>query len=111
MKITLKLSPQQLSTLVYSFQVLASLFSNDSRALKVSQSILDKVRLKCNKKHLEFQENYKVFPGRKKISFTLEFHEAHYLEEFISIVIQQPQSDYDRDILRYIQTRLDQKLT
>jgi hypothetical protein len=110
MKITLKLSPQQLSTLVYSFQVLTSLFSNDSRAVKVSRCILDKVRLKCRKKHLESQQNPKSFTNSKKISFSLEFHEAHYLEEFISIVIQQPQSDYDRNILRYIQTKLDQKL-
>src|SRR6478736_4905595 len=105
MKTTLKLSNQQLNTLVHSFNSLDTILINDARPVKVSRSILAKVIIKFQKKFVEAQQTANLFSAskKKKISFSLEYFEAHYLEEFVSLMINHPLSDYDRNVLRYIQ--------
>lgn len=112
MKTTLKLSNQQLNTLVHSFNSLNMVLINDARHVKVSRSILDKVIIKLKKKFLETQQTANLFSAskKKKISFSFEYYEAHYLEEFVSLMVNHPLSDYDRNVLRYIQTNLNQQL-
>lgn len=110
MKITLKISSQQLNTLVHAFNSLSMVLINDARHVKVSRSILDKVVLRLRKKYLETQQTATLFAKKKKVSFSFEYYEAHYLEEFVSIMVNHPLSEYDRNVLRYIQTNLHQQL-
>jgi hypothetical protein len=110
MKIALKLSLMQLGALVYSFNAIAKIPVTD-RNKKVARSILDKVVIKIKKKHVE--EDYKatLFTQKKKITFTLEFYEAHYLEYYLIIVDDYAMNDYDKNVLRFIRNNLNQKLT
>ena len=41
----------------------------------------------------------------------MEFHEAHYLEFFLVIVDDYAMSDYDRNVIRFVRSELNQKLT
>lgn len=109
MKIKLKISEKQLNTLVYSFGFFDKT-PNKERAIKVARSVLDKVVLKMKKKQLEIQQSSNLFTKDKKHLFTLEYYEAHFLEQFTIVVAEQPLSDYDRNVIRLIQTTLNQQL-
>lgn len=109
MKIPLKLSPQQLGVLVHSFNALPHL-PNKERDVKVARSILDKVVVKLKKKYVEIDYNQTLFSKKKKTNLTLEFYEAHYLEQFTVIIDDFPMSDYDRNVIRYIRHNLNQQL-
>jgi hypothetical protein len=109
MKIDLKLSPQQLDALVFSFKSIDTIPVND-REVKVARSVLDKVILKFRKKHLETKQMMTLFTKKKKLSFSLEYHEAHYLERFVTIMDSFAMSEYDRNVLRFIKSGLNQKL-
>lgn len=110
MKIDLRLSAKQLNTLVFSFNSLSHIPIN-SRDVKVARSILDKLVLKFRKKLLDVQGTHvTLFSKPKKIKFTLEYHEAHYLENFVTIMDEFPMSEYDRNVLRLIKSNLNQQL-
>jgi len=109
MKIPLKLSPHQLGVLVHSFNALAQMPAKD-REVKVARSILDKVVVKLKKKYVEIDWNQTLFSQKKKTNLTLEFYEAHYLEQFVTIIDAFPMSEYDRNVIRYIRSNLNQKL-
>ena len=108
-KIPLKISLLQLGALVHSFNAISTLPIN-SREVKVARSILDKVVIKLKKKHIEEDYKANLFTKKKKINFSFEFYEAHYLENFIAIVDVFPMNDYDRNVLRFIRSELNQKL-
>lgn len=111
MKITLKTSPAQLSSLVYCFDCIQTILSVETREVRVARFIIDKVALKIKKKHLESKmEQTQLFVKPKKISFSLEYYEAHYLEQFLTVVAHHPLSEYDRNVARLIQSTLHQKL-
>lgn len=111
MKINLKLSHSQLNSLVYCFDSLKTVLSVETRDVKVSRFILEKVALKIKKKHLESQiAQATLFTKKKKISFSLEYYEAHFLEIFLNIVAHHPLSVYDRNVVRFIQNNLNQQL-
>lgn len=109
-KITLKISLPQLGAIVHSFNHIVKIPLTD-RSTKVSRSCLDKIVIKLKKKHIE--EDYKktLFSPKKKISFSMEIHEAHFLELFLIIVDDFAMSEYDRNVLRYIRGSLNQQLT
>lgn len=109
MKIALKLSLQQLGSLVYSFNHIAKIPITD-RKVKVARSCLDKIVIKLKKKHAEEDYKSNLFTPKKKINFSLEFHEAHYLENYLVIVDEYAMNDYDRNVLRFIRNDLNQKL-
>ncbi len=110
MKIDLRLSAKQLNTLVFSFNTLTDIPTN-SRDVRVSRSILDKVMLKFRKKHAEVHNAHATFFSKpKKYKFSLEYYEAHYLENFAKIMDEYPMNDYDRNVLRLIKTNLNQQL-
>lgn len=109
MKVKLKISEKQLNSLVYSFGIMAKTPTKD-RAVKVASSVLDKVALKFKKKQLEVQQGYTLFKKDTKHSFTLEIVEAHYLEQFTVLVAEHPLNDYDRNVLRFIGSNLNQQL-
>ena len=109
MKIPLKLSSNQLGVLVHSFNALPHL-PNKERDVKVARSILDKVAIKLKKKYVEIDHNKTLFSKEKKINLSIEFYEAHYLEQFTIIIDDYPMSEYDRNVIRFIRNNLNQKL-
>ena len=109
MKIALKISLQQLGALVYSFNHIAKIPLTE-RKVKVARSCLDRVVIKLKKKHAEEDYKTNLFTPKKKINFTMEYHEAHYLENYLIIVDDYAMSEYDRNVLRYIRSELNQKL-
>lgn len=109
MKIDVKLSPRQLNTLVHSFNSL-SVTPINHRSIKVARSILDKTVIKFRKKHIEVASEFSSAKKTKKYNFSLEYYEAHYLENFLGIAEQFPMSEYDRNVLRMIKDGLNQKL-
>lgn len=109
MKIKLKISEKQLNALVYSFVVLHRA-PIKLREVRVARSVLDKVVLKFKKKQLEVQQVSDLFTRNKKHLFSLEYHEAHYLEQFTILIDDYPFSDYDRNAIRQIQATLNQQL-
>ena len=108
-KIKLKISEKQLNSLVYSFDFLGHT-PNKDRSVKVARSVLDKVILKFKKKQLEVQMGANLFTKTKKHLFTLEYFEAHYLEQFTILTDEHPLNDYDRNVIRFIQSSLNQQL-
>jgi hypothetical protein len=108
-KIKLKISEKQLNALVYSFGFLDHV-PNKERGVKVARSVLDKVILKFKKKQLEVQMGATLFTKTKKHTFTLEYYEAHFLEQFTILTDQHPLNDYDRNVIRFIQSTLNQQL-
>lgn len=109
MKVKLKISEKHLNSLVYSFGFLDH-FPNKEREVKVARSVLDKVILKFKKKQLEVQMGATLFTKTKKHTFTLEYFEAHYLEQFTILTDGHPLNDYDRNVIRFIQSSLNQQL-
>ncbi|NDP26436.1 MAG: hypothetical protein GZ087_03275 [Flavobacterium sp.] len=109
MKIKLKISEKQLNSLVYSFGFLDRM-PVKVHEVKVARSVLDKVVLKFRKKQLEVQMNCTLFTKNKKHLFSLEYYEAHFLEQFTLLIVEHPLSDYDRNALRQIQSTLNQQL-
>ena len=109
MKIKLKISEKQLNSLVYSFNFIDRKPQRD-RGVKVARSVLDKVILKFKKKQLEVQMGATLFTRTKKHLFTLEYYEAHFLEQFTILIDAHPLNDYDRNVIRFIQSTLNQQL-
>jgi hypothetical protein len=109
MKATLKLSEKQLGALVYSLNEMPKT-QGKNRIAKVAKSVLNKVALKFKKKQLEIQQDSNLFNTKKKYSFSLELVEAHFLEEFVSIMDVFPMCEYDRNALRQIASTLNQQL-
>ncbi|PWA10949.1 hypothetical protein [Flavobacterium laiguense] len=109
MKITLKLSEKQLGALVFSFNEIPKTPPKD-RTTKVAKSVLSKVAIKFKKKQIEVQDQSNLFNRDKKFSFSLEPVEAHFLEQFVSIMDAFPMCDYDRNALRQIASTLNQQL-
>jgi hypothetical protein len=110
MKVKLKISEKHLNSLVYTFGFLENT-PNKDRGVKVARSVLDKVILKFKKKQLDVQISGNLFTKCKKHNFTLEYYEAHFLEQFTILTDQHPLNDYDRNVIRYIQSSLNQQLS
>ncbi|PXY44499.1 hypothetical protein [Flavobacterium hydrophilum] len=110
MKVNLKLSPMQLNALVHHFPK-PPFTPEKNREIRVARSVLEKVSLKFEKKELET----KRLPTRNskpvKIKFSFEYYEAHYLEKFIEVAETFPMSVYDRNVLLYIKSNLNQQLS
>lgn len=109
MKATLKLSEKQLGTLVYSFNEIPKKPCKERNA-KVAKSVLDKVALKFRKRHLDIKSDSNLFTKDKKHSISLELVEAHFLEQFITVMDDFPLCEYDRNALRQIASTLNQQL-
>lgn len=110
MKVNLKISASQLNALVHHFPR-PPYVPEKSREIRVARSVLDKVILKFEKKELESKrQTANLFSKPKKISFSLEYFEAHYLELFIIAVEVLPMNEYDRNVLGTIKRNLNQQL-
>lgn len=108
LKAELKLSNRQLNSLVYSFNMITNLPVSD-REQRVARSVLDKTVLRFRKKYLEVQQTAPTF-SKKKYKFTLEYHEAHHLEQFILIAEQTAMNEYDHNVMHFIKSTLNQQL-
>lgn len=110
MNIKLKLTAKHLGSLVYILKELPQTPTKD-RTEKVARSVISKVSLKVQKKHLEVQhEKLDLFNKPKAYSFSLELVEAHFLEQYTLHMSNYPLNDYDRNAIRFIQSTLNQKL-
>lgn len=109
MKITVKISLQQLEALVQSFNHIAAI-PLMNREQKVRRSCLDRIVIKLKKKHVEEAYKANLFTSKKKLTFSMEFDEAHFLENFLTIIDEFPLNDYDRNVLMAIRHDLNQKL-
>jgi hypothetical protein len=54
--------------------------------------------------------NSDLFTKAKKHSFTLEYFEAHFLEQFTILTHDHPLNEYDRNVIRLIQSILNKQL-
>ena len=108
-KVALKISLQQLGSLVYSFNHIAKIPVTDREA-KVRRSCLDKIVIKLKKKHVEESYKANIFSPKKKHSISMEFHEAYFLEKYLIIVDDFGMSEYDRNVLLFIRSNLNQQL-
>jgi hypothetical protein len=110
MKIKLRLSESQLNALVSTFAYLSE-YPINNRKVRVARSVLDKVVLKFQKKHLEVKLTANLFNLKKRYSFSFEYHEAHYLEEFVNIAQTFCKDTYTLNVLRQIKSTINQQLT
>jgi hypothetical protein len=109
MKVILKMSRNQLNALVVFFPK-PPFTPEKTREVKVARSVLQKVSLKMQKKQLEVQQVPTLFSKPKKISFSLEYYEAHYLEKFIELVESFDMDEYHKNVLLLIKSNLNQQL-
>ncbi len=111
MSLQLNLSAKQLGVLVFHFNTLETK-PVVNREVKVARSILDKLIKKLKKKYLDVIDE----PTRnkknqiKKYKVSIEYHEAHFLETFITIAETFAMSEYDRNVLNFIKSTLNQQL-
>lgn len=110
MKTSLKLSMKQIGVIVFAYDLFVKQHANKTREAKVARSILDKTVIRFKKKQLDKSFEPTLFEKPKKFNFPLEIFEAHYLEQFAMLIENHPMSDYDRNVLGYIKTTLNQQL-
>lgn len=107
--ITIKISIKQLQLLVEIFGNLSPEPIN-SRKVKVSRSILDKVKIRVRKLYVDWEDKIDLFNSSKKISLKLEYFEAHYLEELINISFIFMNDTFTENAALGIQNDINQKL-
>ncbi|WP_264522167.1 hypothetical protein [Flavobacterium sp. N1994] len=109
-KIELQLTARQLNTLVYCFNFIGFTYPK-TREQKVMKSILDDVILRVKKKHLEVESSVNtLFTKPKKSKFTFKYYEADCLEKFLIMSEQQSLSEYDRNVVLFINNKINQQL-
>lgn len=111
MKIVLNLTLQNIRTVIYAYDSFMKLQQGKTRETKVARSILDKTVIRFKKK--EASESYTPTLHKKKgkqFKISLEVYEAHYLEQFAMFAEMQPLSDYDRNVMVYVKSKLNQQL-
>jgi hypothetical protein len=110
MKIALNLSLQNLKVLIYCYDSFVKPLPCRTREAKVARSILDKTVISFKKKEAAESFTPTLFSKPKKFKVKLEIYEAHYLEQFVLMAECQPLSDYDRNVLHYVKSHLNQQL-
>ena len=111
MKIALNLTLQNLGVLIYCYDTVANMHHAKTRESKVARSILDKTIIRFKKKQAEASYQPTLFSKKnKKFKVSLEYFEAHYLEQFVLFAESIPLSDYDRNVLGYVKNNINQQL-
>lgn len=108
MKLTLKLSAKQLSTLIYCFQNGSQ--TGQTKEEKFTWSIMNEIVLKVQKKYLDVTASMTLFNAKKKHSFNFTYYQGYILEKFLQTAQQRPLSDYDRNVLNLIISTLNKQL-
>lgn len=110
MKVEINLTQRQVSTFSHLFNYLVQIPTN-TQEHRVIRSLLDDVALKVQKKALEVNFKPTLFSKPKKTKFTFKFHEAYYIEKYLTIVNEKiPLSDYDSNALLFIRSTFNQKI-
>lgn len=111
MKVALNLTLQNLGVLIYCYDTAANLHQPKSRESKVARSVLDKTIIRFKKKQAEASYEPTLFTKKnKKFKIALEIYEAHFLEQFVLFAESTPLSDYDRNVLGYVKSNINQQL-
>ena len=107
--IKIQLSARQLNTIAFSFNYLKSIHPV-SPSDKTARSILLELSLKFQKKNLEIVQKQTLFSNKIKTNFTLKYHEAFYLEYFLNLITNLATNEYDRNVINFVKSNLNQKL-
>ncbi len=110
MKTALKLSIKQIGVVVFAYESFVKQHHTKTREAKVARSILDKTIIRLKKKLLDQTFAPQLFQKPKKFNFSLEIFEAHYLEQFVMLMENYPMSEYDKNVLMFIKSNLNQQL-
>lgn len=109
MKITLKLSAKQLSVLVYLLQQ-NDQPNNANKEERFFWSILNELKLKIEKKHLEINSGLTLFNSKQKHNLRFNFYQAYIIEQYLIICSRQPLNDYDGNVLKFIYSTINKQL-
>ena len=113
MKIELRILPAHVLALATALDFLPKM-QGLSRSQKIIRSVMDNTTIKIHKKRIDIKNQTDLFNQKKKIKVTIEFFEAHYLEIFIGMVLENKSffllNEYDRNALLLIANTLNQKL-
>lgn len=113
MKIELRILPTHVLALATSLDFLPKM-QGLSRSQMIIRSVMDNTMIKIHKKRIDIQNQTDLFNQKKKIKVTIELFEAHYLEIFIGMVLENKSffllNEYDRNALLSIANTLNQKL-
>lgn len=110
MKIELQLSSEQLNALVSCFNSIVFIYGKH-RKERVLKSILDEVIVKFKKKNIDIESSSNtLFEKPKKPKFSLKYYEADALEQYLIMIVDEDLNDYDRNVVRLIKDKLNQKL-
>ena len=110
MKTEIKLSLKQIGVVVFAYESFIKHHYSKTREAKVARSILDKLIIKFKKKLVDQSFAPTLFQKPKKFRFSLEIFEAHYLEQFVMVMENHPMSEYDKNVLMFIKSNLNQQL-
>lgn len=78
---------------------------------RVARSVLKNVMLKVQKKHLTVAANENLFDYKKLHTLKFEYHEAHFLEQYLLICeANLPLNDYDHNAVLLFKNKLNQQL-
>lgn len=78
---------------------------------RVARSVLKNVMLKVQKKHLTVAANSNLFQDKKTHTLKFEYHEAHYLEQYILICEATiPLNPHDQNAALLLKNKLNQQL-
>ncbi|WP_264521181.1 hypothetical protein [Flavobacterium sp. N1994] len=109
-KVQLQLTARQLNSLVYCFNFINQVYAK-SREEKTTKSILDEVILKVKKKHLEVESSINTIFSKPKVSkFSFKYYEADALEKYVLFAEEQSLNEYDRNVVLFIKSKLNQQL-
>lgn len=107
--IKLSLTKQHINSLAYSFRFFKQLPENE-RAVKCLQSILIEVKIKVEKKEVVLRNETNLFNKDKRHTISLKYYEADCLEKYLMIAETYPLSDYDRNVVLMIKSKINQQL-
>lgn len=111
MKVILNLSLNNLNAVIHTYDMFIKITNAKSREAKVARSILDKTMIRFKKKQVSESYQPSLFAKKnKKFKVSLEIYEAHYLEQFALHAESIPSSEYDKNVLGFIKSNINQQL-
>ena len=114
MKISVKISYSHLQEIYELFEIWDFESTHFlSREVRVNRYVLEKVITKIQKRFIDVKNNQNLFNQKKKITLSLEYYEAHYLEKYLEYFHDPDQTEdvYFQNAIRTIILQINQKLT
>jgi hypothetical protein len=113
MKITIKLTTNQFEVLHSLLPVIdAKENPNFGRETRLRREILAKPVIKIQKMMIDVKSSRNLFNQKKKISLSLEYYEAHFLEKWLEVFdVANTKEDINRwNVIKAIRALLNEKL-